>query len=89
LETDYPTQLLLNSDITILICRANRLWEKADDNILNNLKQLLTSDLRFVINGVDIKEVESLLGELPHKKSPFRGLFRNVFNFQFRVNQHI
>ena len=36
IEVNYPIKLVMNSDITILVCRSNRLWTKADNNLLNN-----------------------------------------------------
>ncbi|GAL71533.1 hypothetical protein [Jejuia pallidilutea] len=52
--------------MALLVCRSNRLWTKADHNILDHVKGLVGEKIKFIINGVDIKEVETVLGELPN-----------------------
>ena len=89
LERNYPAELIENSDLALLICRSNRLWSKADDNILKNIKELVGSKLQFIINGVVIEEVESLLGELPKHRSAARIKLKNILRFQFHSNNQI
>ncbi len=89
LEVNYPSKLITKSDLGILICRSNRLWSKADDHILKNIKDMLGSKLQFIINGVEIKEVENLLGDLPKNQSNLRKKLKNILRFQFYTKQHI
>jgi capsular polysaccharide biosynthesis protein len=89
LETNYPADLILASDLTLLVCRSNRLWSKADENLLDNIKELTGSKLQFIINGVEITEVEALLGELPKKRSKIRRKIKNILRFQFYSKSHI
>ncbi len=89
LETNYPSDLIANSDLAILVCRSNRLWTKADENLLSNVKDLSGSKLQFIINGVDVNEVEILLGELPKKRSKFRRKVKNILRFQFYSKNQI
>jgi hypothetical protein len=65
------------------------LWSKADENLLNNIKELVPSKLQFIINGVALDEVESLLGELPKKRSKARSKIKNILRFQFHLKNHI
>jgi len=80
---NHPAELFTHSDIDILICRANRLWSEADQAALNRLLPLSGSKMNFIVNGVELKEVESLLGDLPKKRSKFRKKIKNMFKFQF------
>lgn len=80
---NYPTELFAQSDIDILVCRSNRLWSEADQEALNALLPLSDSKMHFVINGVELKEVESVLGDLPKKRSEFRKKIKTMFQFQF------
>ena len=80
---NHPAELFTQSDIDILICRANRLWSEADQSALNRLLPLSGSKMNFIVNGVELSEVESLLGELPKKRSKFRKKIKNIFKFQF------
>jgi len=89
LDTNYPADLIVASDLVVLVCRSNRLWSKADENLLNNIKELTPSKLQFIINGVEIDEVESLLGELPKKRSKTRSKIKNILRFQFHLKNHI
>jgi cellulose biosynthesis protein BcsQ len=89
LDTNYPADLIVASDLVVLVCRSNRLWSKADENLLNNIKELVPSKLQFIINGVALDEVESLLGELPKKRSKARSKIKNILRFQFHLKNHI
>ncbi len=89
LEYNYPSELIANSDLALMICRSNRLWSKADNNILNKVKALVGENIQFIINGVEIKEVETVLGELPKKRSKTRIRLKNMFRFQFYTSNRI
>jgi len=86
---NYPTELFSQSDIDVLICRSNRLWSEADQSALNGLLPVAGSKMYFVINGVELKEVESLLGDLPKKRSEFRKKIKTMFQFQFFTKNQI
>tara|TARA_R110001632_G_scaffold64960_3_gene154209 strand:+ start:3909 stop:6275 length:2367 start_codon:yes stop_codon:yes gene_type:complete len=83
LETNYPADLIESADMTILICRSNRIWSKADENLLENIKELTKSKLQFIINGTELNEVETILGELPKKRSKTRTRVKDILQFQF------
>ncbi|MDN3642965.1 hypothetical protein QWY87_09655 [Lutimonas halocynthiae] len=85
----YPTDLVAKADMSILVCRSNRLWTDADQSVLNGLNQLTASKTGFIINGVEIKEVETVLGDLPKKRTRLRTKIKNVFQFQFYSKNHI
>ena len=89
LETNYPADIIGSSDLALLICRSNRLWSKADENLLNNIKEIVPSKIQFIINGVELDEVEALLGELPKQRSNFRKRIKNILRFQFYLKNHI
>lgn len=86
---NYPTDLVAKADMSILVCRANRLWADADQSVLNGLNQLTASKIGFIINGVEIKEVEAVLGDLPKERTRLRTKIKNVFQFQFYSKTHI
>jgi len=80
---NYPGDLVSGADMSILVCRSNRLWADADQAALNNLLPLTANKMHFIINGVELKETESVLGDLPKKTSRFRNKIKNLFRFQF------
>jgi polysaccharide biosynthesis transport protein len=81
--SNYPTDLMANADLDILVCRANRAWSDADESAIRNLRDVCGSKLNIVVNGVNINEVESMLGDLPKKRSKFRKKIKAIFKFQF------
>jgi polysaccharide biosynthesis transport protein len=89
IEVNYPIKLVMNSDITILVCRSNRLWTKADNNLLNNIKELLNDKLYFIINGVEANEVETVLGSLGKKPSKLNRFVKNLLRLQFYSESEI
>ena len=89
LECNYPAELLSKSDLALMVCRSNRLWSTADNTMLDQVKTLLGDKVKFIINGVDLKEVENVIGELPKERSTTRVRLKNMFRFQFYTSNHI
>lgn len=79
----YPPTLVSNADIPVLICRANRVWTEADQGVLDILMKLTEQKTHFILNGVEPLVVESVLGDLPRKRSWIRRAIKNFFRFQF------
>jgi hypothetical protein len=89
LYNNHPAALVSQSDMSVLICRSNRLWSEADQTSLNSILPMAGQSIAFIINGVELKETESLLGDLPKKTSSFRKKIKNVFRFQFFTQNQI
>jgi len=83
INNNYPAELIKGADLSVLVCRANRLWSEADQSVLDNILPFTGSKLNFIVNGVAIKEVEALMGDLPKKGSKFRKKIKNLLTFQF------
>jgi len=77
-----------NAAMSILVCRSNRLWTEADQSALEGFKNL-SPEISFIVNGVEIKEVETVLGELPKERTSFRTNLKNLLRFQFYSKSHI
>jgi uncharacterized protein involved in exopolysaccharide biosynthesis len=80
---NYPADLVAGADLSVLVCRSNRLWAESDQTALNSLLPLSENKMSFIVNGVELKEVESVLGDLPKKSSQFRKKVKQFFRFQF------
>ncbi len=89
LYNNHPAALVSQADMSILVCRSNRLWADADQTALNSIMPLSGQRLAFMVNGVELKETESLLGELPKKSSALRQKVKNTFRFQFYSKNQI
>jgi len=79
----YPPALVSNADIPVLVCRANRVWTEADQGVLDILLKLTEQQTHYLLNGVEPLVVESVLGDLPRKRSWIRRSIKNMVRFQF------
>ncbi len=79
----YPVGLLSDTDMSILICRSNRIWSEADQGALDVLTELTKQKTHFLLNGVELQVIESILGDLPKKRSWLRRKLKSVFRLQF------
>ncbi|CAH8283615.1 hypothetical protein EV196_102500 [Mariniflexile fucanivorans] len=86
---NYPTELITQSDLGILVCRSNRVWSESDKTAMSNLLNTSASKINIVVNGVNINEIESVLGELPKKRTKFRKKIKAMFRFQFLSKNQI
>jgi uncharacterized protein involved in exopolysaccharide biosynthesis/LysM repeat protein len=79
----YPNALVQNCQVPLLVCRANRTWSNADQEALDTLSKHLSQPAIFLLNGVEIPVVETVLGELPKKRSIITRLLKKLIRFQF------
>jgi hypothetical protein len=79
----YPVELMAEADVPILVCRSNRNLSDADMGILEVLTKITAQKTHFILNGVELQVIESVLGDLPKKRSWFRRKLKNAVRFQF------
>jgi polysaccharide biosynthesis transport protein len=85
LNSSFPVNLFKTADHCFLVCRANRSWSKADANILAEI--LAVTDPvkpRILLNGVALLEMETIVGDLPRKRSFLRRLLKRILTRQFQ-----
>jgi polysaccharide biosynthesis transport protein len=85
----YPVELVPDADFPIMVCRANRVWSNADQAALDVLMKLTDKKTHFFLNGVEIPVIESVLGDLPKKRSRLRRLLKKLFRLEFYSKNHI
>jgi polysaccharide biosynthesis transport protein len=85
INSSYPVNLFKTADHSFLICRANRSWSDADANILAEILEV-TNPIkpRVILNGVAVEEMETILGDLPRKRSLFRRIVKSIVTHQSR-----
>ncbi|WP_421919813.1 GumC family protein [Marinifilum sp.] len=85
LNNSYPVHLVKESDYSMLVVRANRAWAKADKNSFEDFLSVAGDDdsVQVVLNGVQINEMENILGDLPKERSKFRRGIKNVLRLRF------
>lgn len=87
---NYPIKLFNDADMGLLTIRANRVWTDADKDSLKKLAEL-TQDLKqgILLNGVELGEMEKVIGEIPGKRSWFRSFFKSLVSLQFHSKKTI
>jgi succinoglycan biosynthesis transport protein ExoP len=85
----YPVGLIANADLPLLVCRSNRAWTSADQGAIDTIGRLTEHTIHFILNGVELAEIESVLGDLPKKRSHIRKIVKKIFRFQFLSKNQI
>jgi hypothetical protein len=85
----YPSGLVSSADLPVLVVRSNRVWTDADQGVLNVFLNLTKQKPQFILNGVEPLVIESVLGDLPRKRTWFRRALKNMFRFQFLTSNQI
>jgi len=78
LTNNFPADLIKNLHQAYFICNAKRTWSDADTKSLDALKLLLPMAPKIVLNGATPDVLESILGEVPRKRSRFRVFLKKL-----------
>jgi succinoglycan biosynthesis transport protein ExoP len=84
-----PSDIITANDFHVLVCRANRIWNSADNKALDVYKTINSIEPRVFINGTKIEALETIIGEIPKKRKRFRRIFKKVLGFQFYSRNQI
>ncbi len=80
----YPLELFKNLNISYIVTRSNRAWGYADANALSDvLKMNPDNPPQMLLNGVNIYEMENVLGDLPRRRSLLRRVIKNILRLRF------
>ena len=89
LNTSFPFYLFNQADEFILMCRSNRSWSKADNNVLDLVQQALKRDPLMLLNGVRMEHIDEFLGDLPKPRSKMRRMIKQMASFNFTLKEKI
>ncbi len=82
----YPTpiRLLKSVNFALFVARANRAWSIAETNVLEQFKAtvLESTETESIANGVKVDVLETIIGEIPKKRSYLRRLAKRLIKFQ-------
>ncbi len=80
----FPVFFIRNADLLLLILRANRSWDTADINALKEIRDMRPKcEPLVVLNGVEVQEMESVLGDLPRNRTFIRRLVKDTLRLRF------
>ncbi|WP_145957614.1 GumC family protein [Labilibaculum antarcticum] len=90
MNDSYPVELVSDSDYSIMFVRANRAWSLADQNSLKDYASVSKEDsIKVLLNGVELPEMETILGDLPKERSFIRRIGKNVLRLRFYTKKNI
>jgi uncharacterized protein involved in exopolysaccharide biosynthesis len=70
-------------DQSVLICRANRIWTRIDQELLDIFSKTTGTSPLMVLNGVSVEHAEEYIGEVPKKRSIVRSLIKRIAKLEF------
>lgn len=84
IHNTYPLELFKSINLTYIVTRANRAWGYADTGALSDvLKMNPENPPQMLLNGVNIYEMENVLGDLPRRRSLLRRVMKNIIRQRF------
>ncbi len=90
IKNPFPVKLAATMDHTFLVVRANRPWVDADKKALQLFNDATTGpEPTIILNGVNVLEMESVLGELPKKRSFLRTWIKKMVQFRFLYKKSV
>ncbi len=75
--------LLPRMHVSILVCRANRIWSKIDKELLRLFMKNTGNSPAFVLNGVSADFAEEVIGEIPKERKRIRKTIKRLARFEF------
>jgi len=83
LESPFSIEQVAEADLSLLVCRANRGWNAADQKALALYAQAGGSQPQLIINGTEIEALEDYIGEIPKVRSPLRKWLKKLTALHF------
>jgi len=83
LKSEFPAEIVRKTDLSILVTRANRNWNKADDQALHLFQNSINHKSKVILNGTRVDILDSMIGEIPKKRSWRRILAKKIITFDF------
>jgi hypothetical protein len=78
LKHPIPAEIISQMDINILVCNAARSWTESDEQALKILVQNSRENPHVLLNGVLLDDMESVIGEIPRKRSGIRKFMKSL-----------
>jgi hypothetical protein len=77
--------MMKNVNFALLVARASRPWSEAESNVVESFKHtvLNSTETESIANGVKIEVLETIIGEIPKRRSYIRKLVKKIIKFQF------
>lgn len=84
IRNPFPVNLASIMDQIFMVTRANRAWGDSDKNALSLFENSITGPKpSIILNGVKVLEMETVIGEIPKRRSWFRKFVKRMVQFRF------
>ena len=83
----YSPDFVEDTDLSIMIIRANRTWQEADENSLKSFTDFLIHKPMVLLNGVNPELLQGIIGEIPRNRSKLRRVLKKMVRLQFFERQ--
>jgi hypothetical protein len=81
---NIPESFLANSCINILVMNAEKPWSESDSRALGYFSKSTTSKIFAILNKIETDRLESIIGEIPKKRSIARKIVKRMITLNFK-----
>ena len=84
LTGNYSFDDLQGADYALLVARADRTWNAADQRATEIVSKITGKPCKLVLNMAPADRLENIVGEIPKKRSPVRRWLKKLSSFNFK-----
>lgn len=89
LSEAFPLDKLRETDLVLLVARANKKWNDADEKALQQLRRGAKSKPKLLLNACRADVLEDVIGEIPKKRSRLRRMIKRYASFRMGEKQAV
>ncbi|MFA5815921.1 MAG: hypothetical protein WC865_09915 [Bacteroidales bacterium] len=67
LVQEYPATMTQSGHLAIMVARATRAWNKADDEVVKLFQSSIDHPVLALLNGCQVDQLKSVIGEIPKR----------------------
>jgi uncharacterized protein involved in exopolysaccharide biosynthesis len=83
IQFDLPVHWLKKLDLSLVVARATNTWTESDAFMLHNYEKAINHKPLMVLDEVKFENLESIMGEVPRKRTLVRRLLKKILMFRF------
>lgn len=84
---EYPATMVETGNLSILTSQASRTWNNADTEAVKLYQSNISHPVFSILNGCHVDRLESIIGEIPKRRSFLRKLIKKVVNLNFKTQE--
>ncbi|MBK9319456.1 MAG: hypothetical protein IPM91_11955 [Bacteroidetes bacterium] len=79
-----PDKVLNGISLNLFILSSERVWSEADSRALGVFTKITTTKPMVILNNTDIDRLETIVGEIPKRRSNVRKVAKRIVTFDFQ-----